>query len=321
MNAKPLLSIITTVYNGLPYLKECIASVLKQDFQDWELLISDDCSKDGSREYLDTISDSRIKYYKQEKNLGIFDNLNFLFSKASADISLILCQDDYLVDSSALDKVINYWQHARKEIGFVRFNHAPKRQIIPREIKAGEADIWFYSFGNFPGNLSNLSLRTGIVAACGWFNQQLPYAGDFEFWSRAARDFDMAVETTSVTYVRRHAGVASIFLNRKGELFSQRELIVSQLYDRLRQKYPGTNFYLKLHGTLNYDSLHRDTAIKALLNNNRHFYREFRKVSRQTKYTFFGLANWMLYFLSAGGRFGRYFTGKWLLKQCRQLSA
>lgn len=319
MHARPSLSIITTVYNGLPYLKECIESVLKQDFQDWELLISDDCSKDGSREYLNTLSDNRIKYYKQETNLGIFGNLNFLFSKANADISLILCQDDYLVDSSSLDKVVDYWKNARKEVGFVKFNHAPKREIIPRQISAGEADIWFYAFGNFPGNLSNLSLRTKVVETCGWFDQKLPYAGDFEFWSRAARSFDLELKGTAITYVRRHEGVASNFLNKKGELIGQRNFIVSGLYGRLLEKYPDTGFYLKLHGTLNYDLLHRDTAVKALLKNNNHYFKELRKVSRESKYTFHVLANWMLYGISAGGRFGRIVTTKWLLKQCRLL--
>ncbi|SFO58439.1 Glycosyltransferase involved in cell wall bisynthesis [Chitinophaga sp. YR627] len=321
MNTTPSLSIITTVYNGLPYLKECIESVLKQDFQDWELLISDDCSKDGSRDYLDSLNDSRIKLYKQEKNLGIFDNLNFLFSKAGADVSLILCQDDYLVDNSSLDRVVAYWKNARKEVGFVKFNHAPKRHIIPTKIKAGEADVWFYSFGNFPGNLSNVSLRTNIVEASGWFNQQFPYAGDFEFWSRAARIYDVEIESTSVTYVRRHEGVASNFLNKKGELLSQRDFIASDLYERLLKQYPGTNFYLKLHGTLNYDVLHRDSAMRALLHKNKQFYNEFKMVSEKSKYTFSGLVNWMLFVLSVGGRYGRITTTKMLLKTCRLLPA
>ena len=52
MSSVPAISILTPVWNGLPYVKECIASVLAQEFQDWELLIGDNGSTDGTREYL-----------------------------------------------------------------------------------------------------------------------------------------------------------------------------------------------------------------------------------------------------------------------------
>ena len=51
------ISIITPVWNGLNYLEECIQSVLTQEFDHWEMIISDNGSTDGTREYLDTIKD------------------------------------------------------------------------------------------------------------------------------------------------------------------------------------------------------------------------------------------------------------------------
>ena len=52
MPAVPAISIITPVWNGLPYIKECVESVIAQDFQDWELIIGDNASEDGTSEYL-----------------------------------------------------------------------------------------------------------------------------------------------------------------------------------------------------------------------------------------------------------------------------
>src|SRR5688500_15313128 len=95
MSVVRAISILTPVWNGLPFVKECIDSVLSQEFQEWELIISDNGSTDGTRDYLDTLKDERIKIYKQEKNLGIYGNLNFLLSKASAPIGYWLCADDY----------------------------------------------------------------------------------------------------------------------------------------------------------------------------------------------------------------------------------
>ena len=76
MSVVPTISILTPVWNGLPYIKECVDSVFAQEFQDWELIISDNGSTDGTRDYLDTLKDQRVRIFKQEKNLGIDGNLN-----------------------------------------------------------------------------------------------------------------------------------------------------------------------------------------------------------------------------------------------------
>ena len=98
------ISIVMPTYNGMRYLRQAVESVLQQDCADWELIISDDGSEDGTREYLATIEDPRIRVHLQEKNLGIFGNLNFLFHHVSYGVTQILCQDDYPKNSSWLTK-------------------------------------------------------------------------------------------------------------------------------------------------------------------------------------------------------------------------
>lgn len=268
----PQISIITPVWNGLPYLKECVESVLAQNFQNWEMLISDDGSTDGSREYLNSLTDSRIRLFKQEKNLGIFGNLNFIFKQAKAPISQILCQDDYLIKDDGLSTILDYWRNAKPEVGFVRFNHEEattsetvmlERKILPSVVSFGEADLWFYIFGNIPGNLSNVSLRTEIVEKCGWFKPDLPYAGDFEFWARAARTVSMGVQKEMVIFVRRHEGVASVFLNRNGELYKQHIVVYEKLIDQLSHTISRKE--LITHFNLGICSIHYRIGIKAAL--------------------------------------------------------
>lgn len=69
MNMYPLVSVITPCYNSAAYLSDCIESVMSQTFDDWEMLIVDDCSTDDSariiKEYM--LRDSRIKYFRTEK--------------------------------------------------------------------------------------------------------------------------------------------------------------------------------------------------------------------------------------------------------------
>jgi glycosyltransferase involved in cell wall biosynthesis len=284
MNILPSISIVTPVWNGLPYIKECIDSVLKQDFQNWELLVSDNGSSDGTIAYLDTLKDSRIQVFKQQKNLGILGNVNFLFSKASAPVTQILCADDYFIDVNSITEIMKYWSSASPEIGFVTFNHSweSKKMILnmdalvtPELISKGCADLWYFIFGNIPGNLSNVSIRTYLVSALGNFSENIPSAGDFEFWSRAARSVSMGVQKKNVTYVRRQDKVASNYLALKGEVYAEHILI----YERLIQAL--TPFYDKeqLIDFFNYEicSFHFRNALKAAMNGHFSYLRQILK--------------------------------------------
>ncbi|SDD62203.1 Glycosyltransferase involved in cell wall bisynthesis [Mucilaginibacter pineti] len=323
MKSNAEITIITPVWNGLPYLRECVESVIKQKFQNWEMIISDDGSNDGTRDYLDTISDSRIKVFKQEKNQGIFGNLNFTFSKAQAPVCQILCQDDYMINDDSLDTIVNYWKNASPDIGLVRFNHtynlkysltAYQQKVIPAVIESKNSDVLFYAFGNILGNLSNVAVRTSIVEESGFFNGAYPYAGDYEFWIRAGRKFNIGIQNESVIFVRRHEGTASVSLNRKGELLSQKSAIVSELFNNISNQYRDVNFILKLHGTINYDALQRDTAVRLWLKGKADYIKELDRISINSIYIFSGFFRWLVFFLSIGGRFGRVTIAKRLLK-------
>ena len=65
-----LVSIIMPSYNTAPYIMETIQSVLNQSYQNWELIIVDDCSTDNTDQVVACIRDERIKYFKNEKNSG-----------------------------------------------------------------------------------------------------------------------------------------------------------------------------------------------------------------------------------------------------------
>jgi len=278
----PQISIITPVWNGMPFLQECIDSVIRQDFQDWEMLISDDGSDDGSKDYLDLITDKRIKVFKQKENQGIFGNLNFLFDLAQAPICQILCQDDHFMNARALGRIVHYWRLADPAIGFVRFNHnetangetmAYEKKLLPSILPAGKAAIWFYIFGNIPGNLSNMSLRTKIVLDSGGFDAAISYAGDFEFWVRAAKKVSIGVQKEMLVRVRRHDGVASSFLNLKGELYPQHMLVYENLINQLVHAFDKRE--LIRYFNLGVCSFHYRLAIKLLLQGEFAYLRSF----------------------------------------------
>lgn len=72
----PLLSVILPVFNGEKYLDEAIVSMLHQTFQDFELLIINDGSYDNSEQIINSFSDQRIRYLKNDSNKGLVYSLN-----------------------------------------------------------------------------------------------------------------------------------------------------------------------------------------------------------------------------------------------------
>src|SRR5271155_20695 len=74
-SACPKVSICLPVYNGEHYLAEAIESALNQTFEDFELLIADDCSQDSSAEIIARFAarDARIRHWRNPHNLGLFE--------------------------------------------------------------------------------------------------------------------------------------------------------------------------------------------------------------------------------------------------------
>ena len=94
--SKPLVSIVLTSYNKIDYIKEQIQSIYNQTYENWELIICDDLSTDGSIEYLQqlSINNKKIKCIFHEKNLGLCKNF---------ESGLVECKGKYVAVCDADD--------------------------------------------------------------------------------------------------------------------------------------------------------------------------------------------------------------------------
>lgn len=104
------VSLIITTYNKKEYLKEAIDSVLKQDYLNLEIIITDDGSTDGTEEMMRSYSgQEKIKYYRHDLNVGIKKNAyNALYNLASGQYAIFLDHDDYLIDDSYIAKAVEF---------------------------------------------------------------------------------------------------------------------------------------------------------------------------------------------------------------------
>lgn len=90
------IDILLASYNGEKFIREQIDSILSQTYSNFRLIISDDCSKDSTRDILKEYEkkDNRIKVYYQEKNLGYVKNFEFLLTKVESEVYCLSDQDD-----------------------------------------------------------------------------------------------------------------------------------------------------------------------------------------------------------------------------------
>ena len=96
MNSKIMISIAMATYNGEKYIKEQLDSIIEQTISEWELIICDDCSTDGTFTILEEYAEknSRIKIYRNEKNLGFKKNFEKAISLCSGEYIALSDQDD-----------------------------------------------------------------------------------------------------------------------------------------------------------------------------------------------------------------------------------
>jgi glycosyltransferase involved in cell wall biosynthesis len=124
MSASPPISVCLLVYNHAALVQSSVESVLAQDFRDFELILSDDCSTDGSWDVLQTLAaaDPRIRLLRTPRNLGMCGNANFAVAAARGRYIALLHHDD-LCARELLGAWLAVIEH-HPEMGFVSNGYA-----------------------------------------------------------------------------------------------------------------------------------------------------------------------------------------------------
>ena len=111
-----MISIIVPVYNAEKFIKETIKSVLNQTYTDFELLLVDDCSKDGSVQAIESFEDPRVILLKQEQNAGAYAARNRGLKEAKGRYIAFIDSDD-LWEPCKLERELAFME--REDAGFV----------------------------------------------------------------------------------------------------------------------------------------------------------------------------------------------------------
>lgn len=191
----PTITVILPVYNGFPYLRLAVESVLLQTFQDFEFIVINDGSTDSSESVIKSINDSRIRFL-QQCNQGLPATLNTAIGLARGEFIARQDQDD-ISFPLRLQKQAEFLI-ANPDIGMV----GTSAEIWVGDTKtdrllehpADDASIKFNLLFDNPFVHSSVMIRRSVFEKIGGYcedkSRQPPE--DYELWSRVAREFKVA---------------------------------------------------------------------------------------------------------------------------------
>lgn len=189
----PIFSVIIPLYNREALIDKAIKSVLNQTFKDFELIIVDDCSTDGSFEWVKRFTDERIILLKHEKNLGAAGARNTGIKNAKGKYISLLDSDDYY-DLDFLRQTFEIISTTKPTIGFMWTGY-----ILKNDNKYNES-IWIPKFINNTyetflnelkvGTNAGITVKREVFEVCSFFNQNLQAAEDTEFFLRISKKYD-----------------------------------------------------------------------------------------------------------------------------------
>ena len=204
MNKNYKISIITVTKNSESFLEECILSLDKQSYRNYEHIIIDGCSTDNTINLIKKHK-NKIAYWISEKDEGLYDAMNKGIKKCSGDIIGILNSDD-IYYPQALSIVSEYF-NLNKKLDFL-FGSVNKYKLLhgynPKKIK--------WSFGFYTSHSVGFFIKKKSQLKVGLYNLKYKYSSDYDLFYRMIVHFKlkgMATKKEEILGKFRSGGISS----------------------------------------------------------------------------------------------------------------
>lgn len=176
------ISVITATYNAMQHLPALVESLRGQTDKDFEWVVADGASTDGTFEYLKSITDLNLKVISQE-DFGIYDALNRGIKACSGEFYLVVGADDILCPDavSIIKKALTSGSGNDFLVFPVRYSD---RLIVPKKKMP-----WLYGqFSYISMHSVGLVIRKALHEKYGYYSRKFPIAADQYFILKAIRD-------------------------------------------------------------------------------------------------------------------------------------
>ena len=204
----PLISVVLPVYNGQKYLREAIDSVIDQTYQNWELIIVDDCSTDNSFEIIQEYAsnEKRIKIIRNDENKKLPASLNIGFENASGEFYTWTSDDNYYYPQ-ALEKLHAFLvENPKYGMAYAKC----------RVLGTYDGDFWGDTpttpkvLLDFPVPAACFLYRQSIACKVGEYDTSISYAEDHDYWLRLLMEAPIGNLNEELYAYRRHEASLTI---------------------------------------------------------------------------------------------------------------
>lgn len=178
-------------YNSQKYLKEAIDSVYAQTFTNWEIIFIDNCSTDDTKKIVDNY-DSKIKYYKTEKNIPLGEARNYGLKFCKGEYLAFLDTDDIWMKNklekqiSVMDSNFEY-QMCYSGVIYIDENSTKKSKFLPT---SKNGDVFANQLRRYEINMQSVVIRNNIDIC---FDQSMQFSPDFDLFMKIASKYKVAV--------------------------------------------------------------------------------------------------------------------------------
>lgn len=246
--AKSDISVIIPSYNHESFIKIAIQSVLDQTYRDFELLIADDGSVDGSWEIIKSFKDTRITSYRFDTNMGAAETVNFLIGKAEGKYIALLNSDDYWHKDKLESQYYFLEQNPDYSACFTNARIVDEKGLSLQENQTQWINIfkscnssrgeWLHKFFFEINNLCHPSvmIRKQTLELTGLYNPCFKQLPDFDMWIKLLKHSSIYVLDDYLTYFRvlpNAKNTSSATFENVSRFNLELELIMESFFDEL----------------------------------------------------------------------------------------
>jgi len=218
----PAVSVCIPTYNGEQFIGQAIESVLSQTFSDFELVIVDDASSDGTIARIEQFTDPRIRLIRNEKNLGLAGNWNKAVESCAAPLVKLLCHDDVLYENCLAEQTkaistdgVGLASARRDVIDTIDRVVLRSRGAKPGRFSGSEMIRRIVRSGTNPlGEPAAVMFRAELFRKVGGFHGDRPYMIDVDFYCRALKACDVVTSPSTLCAFRISRDALSSLLAR-----------------------------------------------------------------------------------------------------------
>jgi len=206
MSKAPKISVLMSAYNACSDVGNSIESILDQDFEDFELLIMDDCSTDNTKKLIKKYSniDRRIKFFENPTNYGLTRSLNILLSNSSGEFIARQDSDDISL-KNRFSTQINFLENQSFDLCVSRAIVKDSDNLIPNLSYFLPKKLVF-KFKN-PFIHGTLLAKKTVFDALGGYDENFYFSQDYKFF------LDCINKNYNIKYIKKPLYILNVTNN------------------------------------------------------------------------------------------------------------